>query len=234
MAATRGRWPGTARSLGEPFVSLQYPLAATYELVATIARPGAGRLSVVLDREFGAAWSWTVPGEPGEWRQTFTLPTPATGMLVDADLATKRAIDHLELRPIHLLDNGGVANLRPVHAIRYGPAVVLLLTGHVYVERGGAWLAGGSEADFAIQPDPGHGIRLFLRNAPIDNRISLQSGTWRQDIDLKPREERLLDVPVDPATGAARLRTSCRSGVRPSEVEHSDDTRLLGCWIETR
>ena len=217
-----------------PLVSLQYPLAATYELAATVARPGAGRLSVVLDREFGAAWSWAVPDQPGEWRQTFTLPTPATGMLVDADPATKRALSRLVLRPVHLLDNGGLADIRPLHAVRYGPAVVMLLSGHVYVESAGAWIAGGSEADFAIEPDPGNGIRLFLRNSPVDNRVTLTSGAWRQDLTLKPREERLLDVPADKDTGGARVRVSCASGARPSDVEHSDDTRLLGCWIETR
>ncbi|MEP7307132.1 MAG: hypothetical protein ABJA98_16590 [Acidobacteriota bacterium] len=234
LAATREEWPGTMRPLSGPLVSLQYPLAATYELVATVARPGAGRLSVVLDREFGAAWSWVVPDQPGEWRQTFTLPTPATGMLVDADAATRRTLNRLVLRPVQLLDHGGLANIRPLHAVRYGPAVVMLLGGHVYVEPGGAWIAGGSEADLAIAPDPGNGIRLFLRNSPVDNRVTLTSGAWRQELTLTPREERLLDVPVDKGTGGARVRVSCASGARPSDVEHSDDTRLLGCWIETR
>jgi hypothetical protein len=191
-------------------------------------------VGIVLDREFGAAWSWTLPDMQGEWRQTFTLPTPATGLLVDADSATRRAVDRLSLRAVHLLDRGGLSDRRPVHAVRYGPAVVLLLSGHVYVEPTGAWIAGGSEAEFAIEPDPGSGIRLFLRNSPVDNRVKLESAAWRQDLALRPREERLLDVPVDRETGGARLRVSCASGARPAEVEKSDDTRLLGCWIETR
>jgi hypothetical protein len=121
-----------------------------------------------------------------------------------------------------------------VHAVRYGPAVVLLLSGLVYVEPTGAWIGGGSEALIAIEHDAGSGIRLILRNSPVDNREMLDSAAWHQDLALKPREERLLEVPVDPGTGGARLRVSCASGARPSEVEQSDDTRLLGCWIETR
>ncbi len=92
----------------------------------------------------------------------------------------------------------------------------------------------GSDAEFVIQPDPGSDLRLFLRNSPVDNRVVLESGAWRQELALKPREERLVDVPVERETGGARLRVSCASGVRPSEIEQSDDTRLLGCWIETR
>jgi len=53
-------------------------------------------------------------------------------------------------------------------------------------------------------------------------------------VSLAPREERAFDVPIDSATHAAPLRIITSAGARPSEFEHSDDTRLLGCWIETR
>ncbi len=155
LAATRDQWTRADRPLNEPFAMLPYPLAATYELAATIARPGAGRVRVVLDREFGAAWSWPLPDSPGEWRQTFTLPTPATGLLVDADSATRRAVDRLSLRALHLLDRGGLSDQRPVHAVRYGPAVVLLLSGHVYVEPTGAWIAGRQRRGIRHPTGPG-------------------------------------------------------------------------------
>lgn len=235
LAATREQWPGPARSLNEPLAALTYPLAATYELTATVTRPGGGRVAVILDREFGAAWSWTLPDVQGEWRQTFTLPTPATGLLVDADSAARRAVDRLSLRAVQLLDNGGLTDSRPVHSVRYGPAVVLLLDGHVYVEPTGSWVAGGSEATFAIAPDPGSGIRLFVRNFAIDNRVTLESGAWRQELALKPREERLIEVPVEPGRPGALLRVAAMTGARPSEVEPGNtDRRFLGAWIETR
>ena len=92
----------TARPLNEPFVGLQYPLAATYGLVA-VARPGAGRVAVVWTAN-SVGLGWQVR-HTRQWRQTFTLPTPATGMLVGAD-GNERAVDHLVLRPsIH--SNGG-------------------------------------------------------------------------------------------------------------------------------
>jgi hypothetical protein len=234
LAATREQWTPAASPVTAPFVFLPYPLAGTYELTALITRPGAGRLGVILDREFGTAWSWQLPEAPGEWRQTFTLPTPATGVLIDADPATRRVVGRLSVRALHLLENGELSGRRPEHAVRYGQSLVMVLGGHVYVEPTGLWVEGRGEAELVIQPDPGNGIRLFLRNSPVDNRVRLESAGWREDVTLRPREERLFDVPVDPETGAARLRVSCASGARPSELEQSDDTRLLGCWLETR
>jgi len=122
----------------------------------------------------------------------------------------------------------------PWHVVRYGPAVVFLMGGHAYAEPGGTWIAGGEAAEFVIAPDPGARISLFLRNAPVNNQVTLESGAWRQTLSLAPREERLIDVPLDPSGAGARLRVATTSGARPSDVEHSDDTRLLGCWIETR
>jgi hypothetical protein len=234
LASSREQWTRSDSPGVQPIVLLQYPLAATYELDAAIVRPGGGLLTVTLDREFGPAWSWSLPDTPGEWRRTFTIPIPATGVLVAGDAAANHAVDRVALRAVSLLKNGGLIDARPVHTVRYGPAVVLLVRGHVYMETGGAWIAGASDAEFAIQPDPGHEIQLFLRNAPVRNRVTLESGSWREELALMPREERLFTIPADPDTGAARLHVSCAAGIRPSDIESSEDTRLLGCWLETR
>ena len=233
LASTREQW-SAARSRNGPLVTLVYPLAATYELAATITRPGGGRVAVILDRQFGAAWTFSLPDVPGEWRQTFTLPTPVPALLIDADSATRRTVEHVSLRAVRLLDGGGLSDRRPIHVVRYGPAVVLLLSGNVYFEPTGACDRRGQRGRIRHRAGSGGPIRLFVRNSPVDNRIVLESHGWRRELSLKPREEQLIDVPVDRQAPGALLRVSCASGARPSDVEGSDDRRLLGCWIETR
>jgi hypothetical protein len=103
------------------------------------------------------------------------------------------------------------------------------------VEPGGSWIVGGASAEFAIVRDPGARIQLFVRNTAVDNTVVFESGRWRDELKLKPREERLLEIPVDANHSGVALRVKASAGARPSDVEEGNqDKRLLGCWIETR
>jgi hypothetical protein len=63
----------------------------------------------------------------------------------------------------------------------------------------------------------------------------LETDGWRQEVSLKPREERMFDVPIDPARAGVVLRVRSAAGVRPADIEPGNqDKRVLGCWIETR
>jgi hypothetical protein len=87
---------------------------------------------------------------------------------------------------------------------------------------------------FVVEPEPGAPIRLFLRNVPVDNHVTLVSGAWRQEMTLGPREERVIDVPADGSQRAV-LHVTSAAGARPVDMEPgSTDRRLLGCWIEVR
>jgi hypothetical protein len=120
-------------------------------------------------------------------------------------------------------------------AARYGPAVVFLVGGHADIEPGGMWIRGSDQAGFVIVPDSGSPIQLFVRNAPIENRVVLESGSWRDELVLGSREERIVTVPADTHRIGTALRVTSRHGVRPIDVDpHSDDRRVLGCFIETR
>jgi hypothetical protein len=113
----------------------------------------------------------------------------------------------------------------------YGPASVTLLSGRAYLEDPGAWIAGGQEAALLLVPQPGGRVRLVLRNAPVENRVVVATGSWRDELELAPREERVIDLPRRRAV----LRVSTSTGARPVEFEPgSEDRRLLGCWIEFR
>jgi hypothetical protein len=155
--------------------------------------------------------------------------------LVDADSATRTALREVSIRAISVPGHQHrLATEEARHVVRYRAAVVFLMSGHAYVEPEGTWVAGGEEAAFVISPDPGAPISLFLRNAPVANQVTLESGAWREVLSLAPREERLIEVPIDPSGIGARLRVATTAGARPADVEQSDDRRLLGCWIETR
>ena len=225
-----------AASADRPLLQLERPPAATYEIEAVLNGAGAGRVSALSDRDLGPLWKWDLPVARGIWRQRVTLPLAMPLLAIDADAEARRSIDRLAIRAVAVPGSSArLTDIEPAHAVRYGPALVFLLDGDAYVEREGTWIAGGKSAQFAIAPDSGAAIRLFVRNAPVQNDVTLESGPWRQTLALKPREERIIDVPVEGARLGAVLRVTTSAGFRPSDLDPSTtDRRLLGCWIETR
>jgi len=81
-----------------------------------------------------------------------------------------------------------------------------------------------------IAPDDRRGsIALNLRNAPVANTVTLEFGGRREEIPLKPGEERRVEVP-----GGTFVQIRSSAGFRPSETDpKSRDTRLLGVYIRT-
>jgi hypothetical protein len=78
-------------------------------------------------------------------------------------------------------------------------------------------------------------MQLFVRNAPVTNRVSLEIDGRAQTLELQPREERMVPLPVSSDRGAALVNIYSDSGFRPSQVEPgSTDNRYLGVWIELR
>ena len=220
----------------QPLAAIARPPAGDYEFAASLAGAGAGRIGATVDREFGPLWSWDLAGASGVWRATIAVPIDVAGIRVDADAAARRSIDRLSLRAARI-DSAAdkIVTAEPVHATRLGPAILFLVGGHAYTERAGTWVAGGDSADFVIAPDQARSLLLFVRNFAIDNRVTLVSGSWRQELTLRPREERLLDLPLDSRRRAIQLTVTSAAGARPSEVEPGNgDSRYLGCWIEVR
>ncbi len=187
-----------------------------------------------MDRRFGTAWAWGLGDSAGLRRDTVTIPVAVHELVVDGDAEARAALDYVSVRAVRVQGHlTRVASDVAWHAVRYGSAVVFLMNGHADVEPGGTWVAGGEAAEFVIASDPGASPKLFVRNFAAKNQVTLQSGAWNQALTLEPREERLLDLPVDRDRNIP-LRVATSAGARPSDVEHSDDRRFLGCWIETR
>jgi hypothetical protein len=219
-----------------PLLLLDRPPAATYEISADITGAGAGLLTITIDREFGPQWKIDLHDARGSWRQVVNLPVAVSGLAIDGDAATRRALGSISIRALQAPGwRNRLTESDPIHAVRHGPAVVYLLDGHAFTEPAGTWIAGGQDASFAIAPDPGAPIRLFVRNAPVQNDVTLESGSWRQTLALKPGEERIIDVPPAAAGPGVLLRVATTAGFRPADVDPAaTDRRLLGCWIETR
>jgi hypothetical protein len=120
------------------------------------------------------------------------------------------------------------------HAARYGPALVFMLGGSAYPASTGAWVGGRQSADFAIAAEAAL-VHLFVRNFAVDNRVTVESGGTRQQLTLRPREERIIDLPLDATRHGTLVRITSESGAKPSDLDPGNqDQRLLGCWIETR
>jgi hypothetical protein len=119
-------------------------------------------------------------------------------------------------------------------AVRYGSRTVYFLDDRSFPEPQAFWVGGARDASVVVQPDTAAAaVTLFLRNAPVDNRIVLQAGDWTRTLQMAPGEEQRLQLPIDAGHGASLLRIEAGSGFRPSEREPaSRDQRFLGVWVK--
>jgi hypothetical protein len=225
----------TARRPTDPLAVVTDAAAATYTVDATIGSD-AGVLTAGLDRVPAPLWTWDLRDVHGPWHQTVTVVNDARALRFDGDERTRRALSDIVVRAERRLPSRDrVSDQIASRAARYGPATVFLLGGQAYLEPGGSWIAGGAEAEFAIGRERGQAVQLFVRNFAVPNTVVLETDGWRQDVALKAREERLFDVPIDPARAGVVLRVRSATGIRPSDIEPGNlDKRVLGCWIETR
>jgi hypothetical protein len=228
----------TEASADQPLIQVPHAPAATYVIDVVLRQPGAGRLSVAVDRRFGPAWQWDLARAPGSFSHEFRTPLPMAEIAIDGDAGARAAIAHLTLRAIAPVPAARrVENREPWHTIRYGPNLLCLMDGgRAYAESGGTWVGGGSFLDFVVTPDdPTVPVHLFVRNPAVDNQITIDAGGWRESAAFKPGEERTFDIPVPANRLSVPVRISSARGARPVEFERgSADTRFLGCWIETR
>ncbi|HEX9367876.1 MAG TPA: hypothetical protein VF921_14690, partial [Vicinamibacterales bacterium] len=114
------------------------------------------------------------------------------------------------------------------HAVRYGGIVAFFFDDRAFPEPSGFWVGGARETWLVVAPDEPRGpVSLLLRNAPVENTVALELAGTREEIALKPGEERRIALPG----GVVLLRIRSATGFRPSESDVSSrDTRLLGVY----
>ena len=95
-------------------------------------------------------------------------------------------------------------------------------------------MGGARASSFVIQPDGAQSsISMLLRNGPVPNQATLESGGRRSALTFAPAEERRVTVPVDALRRAAVVTLSVAGGFRPSEQDASSrDGRFLGIWVK--
>jgi hypothetical protein len=232
------RGTATAVPAGDPLLQVAHAPAATYAIDVTLQRPGAGLLTASVDRRFGPTWQWDLAGAQGSFSREFRTALPISEMVIDGDAPARSAIAHIQLRAVAPLPAAQRAsNREPWHVVRYGSALVSLMDGgRAYAETNGTWIGGEAFLDMVVTPDdPRRPIHLFVRNPPIDNRITIDAGSWRTSSAFAPGEERTFAIPLPADRQSLPLRITSARGARPIEFERgSTDARFLGCWIEIR
>jgi hypothetical protein len=221
---------GSPRGPGRPLAALPMVPAGSYLLTTTRHGGGEGLLMVGVGNDQFAIVTQPLAAFDGGLR--IALPAGARALTIRGDEVARDALDAIRMRPLDLHVAAGTRDLAR-RAVRYGAVVAFFVDDRAFAEPSGFWVAGGRETRLVLAPDNQHGpVPLLLRNAPVENTVTLEYGGRREAIALAPGEERRIEVPLDPARGAAVLGISASAGFRPSEVDpNSRDTRMLGVYV---
>jgi hypothetical protein len=165
----------------------------------------------------------------------FNIPVDVGSIAVEGD-ERSLSIGGLVLRPTRLISRDALVSTQVARrAERYGPALVYFFDDAAFPEEPGFWIRGGTSASVAVTSVTGAPLTLFLRNAPVQNRVSVAIGGDRQVLELAQGEERTLALQLSGNRATDVIRIGTEAGFRPSEVERgSTDLRFLGVWIELR
>lgn len=209
-----------------------------YRVVAD-ASPGAqGQLTVrVGDRSepFLSVPAAAADGSDRTDAPTLTLPVGVRSLAIEADTAAARSVVSARLQPLPFDDGatptGETARVLASRAARYPSAAAFFIDDNAYAEPTGFWIAGGRRARIVIARDRPQ-LTLFIRNAPVENVVTIETDGIRQELVLAGGEER--ELPFN-GRSLSMVRVTSASGFRPSQVEPGNkDLRYLGCWLELR
>jgi hypothetical protein len=163
------------------------------------------------------------------------LPVDVRALVVRGDEEARRSVGSIVVEPLSLVPLAQrLTSILARRAVKYPSAAVFFLDEGSFPEPDAFWVGGSRQGSFVIQPDRPTGvIGIAARNAPVANRVIVESGQWREALTLAPGEERRIDIPVAPGQRAALVTAISESGFRPSEtVPDSQDQRFLGVWLQ--
>jgi hypothetical protein len=221
--------PGGAGPNDRPLYQVPLVPAGTYRLhVQRAGRSGWVMLGIGRDQ-------FSLSSGPLEMDlPTLNFPVDVRAIIVRGDEQARRAVRTLTIEALSVA--GPSERLTADYAkraVRYGDATVFFLDDRSFPEPEAFWVGGRRTSTLALQTDrAGSSITLLLRNAPVENRVVLESGRWRDDMQLAAGEERRVSVPIDPERRVALLTATSSGGFRPSAVDpRSRDDRFLGVWV---
>jgi hypothetical protein len=219
---------GVPRPLNRPLAAFPMIPAGTYLLSVKDHGAGDGLLMVGVGNDQFAILMQPVSLFEAGLR--IHLPAGARTLAIRGDEAARDQVDGVELRPL-TVDSSPITTGTARRAVRYGRTVTFFLDEGSFPEPSGFWVGGERDTHVVLAPDESsESVSLILRNAPVENRVTLESRGRPEEIILKPGEERLIDLPA----GTTLLHIRSSSGFRPSAVDpNSRDTRLLGVFVRT-
>jgi hypothetical protein len=206
----------------------------------------AGRYRVRLEGGGSAGWlmlgigqdQFALRSEALVWPHSpidIEFPVAVRALILRGDEDARRAIRKVIVEPLSIVPSSArLTDLVARRAVSYEGTAVFFLDDRSFAEPEAFWIGGSRQSTFVLQSDrPGPSIDLLLRNAPVDNRLTLEAGQWREELTLAPGEERRVQVPVAPGQRAALVTATTSSGFRPSEsTPGSKDDRFLGVWAK--
>jgi hypothetical protein len=226
-----GRVPSsrtTGRDIPSMFAVSALP-AGEYRLTLTPGSP-RGWVMIGIARDQFALRTLQLPVES----VTLQFPLPVRGLIVRGDEDARRTVRGLALEPVRILRPEERLTGDPARrAVRYGASTVFFLDDGSYPEPEAFWIGGGRGSTVVVQPDSARpSASLRLRNGPLNNRVTVESGGWRRELDLSPDEEQQVEIPLAPSRGAGLLQIASSASFRPSDHDPaSQDRRFLGVWV---
>lgn len=214
---------------GAPLFTVPTVPAGEYHLRARLRNTG-GRLTIGIGRD-----PRPIDSGAADSTMTLRLPVEVPAVVIRGDDEARRNVRGLVIEPVSLVHP--VDRLTDEFAtgvMKYGETTLFFLDRSSFPEPDAFWVGGGRDSSIVLAPQtPRPAVAILLRNAPVENRVVIQSGGWRQELPLQPGEERRIDVPIDVRRGSSLIRFSVSSGFRPSEIDAtSSDHRFLGVWIK--
>jgi hypothetical protein len=224
--------PGGAGPTDRPLYQIASVPAGQYRL-----RPrGAGAsgwLMVGIGRDQLSVVSGPLSAPPAPIVLDF--PVAVRAIVVRGDEQARRSVRGLAIEPLSIVPPGAqLTSGYARRAVRYGRVIAFFMDERSFPEPEAFWIGGERTASVVLQPDvPGPVASLLVRNAPVDNVVTIQAGRWRQELRLGPGEERTIQAPLDTTRGATLLTITTSAGFRPSAVDaKSRDGRFLGVWLK--
>jgi hypothetical protein len=162
------------------------------------------------------------------------FPVDVRALIVRGDEDARRAVRRVIVEPMSILPaSARLTDLVARRAVKYADVSVFFLDERSFAEPEGFWIGGSRQSAFVVQSDRlQSSVDLMIRNAPVENHLTMVSRQWREDLTLAPGEERRVQVPLGPGQRAAFVTATTTSGFRPSAATpDSRDERFLGVWV---
>jgi hypothetical protein len=193
----------------------------------------AGWLMIGIGRDQFSVRSGPLAAPP-EWID-LDFPVDVRAIVVRGDEQARRTIRALTIEPLSIVPAAArLTDDYALHAARYGNTTVFFLDERSFPEPEGFWVGGARTASVAVRPDAARStVTVLLRNAPVDNRIVIRSGSWLEEVRLEPGEERQVRLPIETQRGAALFTIAPAAGFLPAAGDpKSRDVRFLGVWVK--